>query len=53
MAVLADEIPEISRKNMKQLDKMDYFDRQKLKDEGLKFIYDDEIEDTRFICLLW
>ena len=50
MAVLADEIPpEISRKNMKQLDKMGYFDRQKLKDEGLKFIYDDEIEDTPYV----
>ena len=50
MAVLADEIPpEISRKNKKQLDKMGYFDRQKLKDEGLKFIYDDEIEDTPYV----
>ena len=38
MAVLADDLPpEISRKNMKQLDKMGYFDRQKLKDEGLNF----------------
>ena len=29
---------------------MGYFDRQKLKDEGLKFIYDDEIEDT--LCFI-
>ena len=53
MAVLADEmLPEISRKNMKQLDKMGYFDRQKLKDEGLKFIYDDEIEDTHMFIMV-
>lgn len=46
MAVMADMLPpEISRKNMKQLESMGIIDQLKLKEEGLKFIYADETDD--------